>query len=95
MKWKEASKIIKKRWEEELDIGEGGYYKEHIEKVLAKKELFLKSVEKFGTPQYILDEDVLKEKALGFKNTFGKYIFLILSSFMPLNQTIFHIPLNF
>ena len=74
MKWQKASKSIKEAWEEGIEKDDGSYYKTHIEKVLDKKELFLKSALKFGTPQYILDEDVLKEKALFFKETFRKYI---------------------
>lgn len=74
MKWQEASEIIKEGWEEEIERDDGSYYGPIIKKVLDKKELFLQSAHKFGTPQYILDEDVLKEKALGFMKTFGKYI---------------------
>ncbi len=74
MKWDEVADVIKEAWEEEPDVDDGSYYKGHIEKVLDKKELFLESANKFGTPQYILDEDVLKEKALNFMETFRKYI---------------------
>lgn len=74
MKWQQASKIIKKAWEEKIEIDDGSYYKNIVKEIIGKRDLFLESADKFGTPQYILDEDVLKEKALFFKNTFKKYI---------------------
>jgi len=74
MKWSEASKIIKEAWEEEIEIDDGSYYKEHIKRALGKKELFLESIKKFKTPQYILDENELRREALHFIKTFRKYI---------------------
>jgi len=74
MNWEQASKIIKKAWEEELETDDGSYYSSLIKKVLEKKELFFEAAKRFGTPQYILDEAVLKEKALNFKNTFREHI---------------------
>lgn len=74
MRWEEASKVIKEAWEEEVKTDDGSYYRPIIERAIEKKDLFLRSANKFGTPQYILDEDVLKEKALFFKDTFRKYI---------------------
>jgi len=74
MRWEEVSKSLKESWEGRIEKDDGSYYKEHIKKVLEKKGLFLESASKFGTPQYILDEEVLKEKALNFMGTFRKYI---------------------
>ena len=74
MKWEEASEIIKKAWEEEIETDDGGYYKEHIKKALDKKNIFLESIKRYGTPQYILDEDQLEKDALFFKKTFRKHI---------------------
>lgn len=74
MSWQEIAPIIKNVWEENAETDKGSCYKGSIKQALKRKKLFLKSAEKFGTPQYILDEAVLKEKALSFKKTFEKYI---------------------
>jgi len=74
MKWEGACDKLKEGWNEEIEADDGDYYSEIINSVLDKKELFLESAKQFGTPQYILDEDVLKEKALGFVQNFRRYI---------------------
>jgi len=74
MRWQEASKIIKDAWEEKIETDDGSYYRNIIQNILNKKKLFFDSANKFGTPQYILDEEVLREKALGFIKTFRRYI---------------------
>lgn len=74
MKWQEASEIIKKAWDEMIETDDGSYYKEHIKRALGKSNLFLESIKRFGSPQYILDEAELGEKATFFINTFRKYV---------------------
>ena len=61
MKWDEASKIIKQAWNEKIETSNGSYYKPLIKKILKKKKLFINSAKRFGTPQYILDEEELKQ----------------------------------
>ncbi|MBW2989392.1 alanine racemase [Candidatus Woesearchaeota archaeon] len=74
MIWDESKDIIRKAWEDDIETDDGSYYRGLIEKAIGKKELFLRSAKEFGTPQYILEEDVLKEKALSFIKTFRKHI---------------------
>ncbi len=74
MKWEEASKIIKKAWNEKIETDDGSYYKKHIKRALGKRNLFFESIKMFGTPQYILDEAELREKATLFIRTFKKHI---------------------
>ncbi len=74
MKWEEASKIIKKVWREKIENSSEHYYTPHIKKALKRKRQFTKSVKKFGSPQYILDEMELKKQAVFFIQTFRKYI---------------------
>ncbi|MBW2975469.1 hypothetical protein KY366_07145, partial [Candidatus Woesearchaeota archaeon] len=74
MRWEEAAEALKKAWEEKTETDDGSYYRPIIEDVIRRRDLFLKSGERFGTPQYILDENVLEEKALSFIGTFRKYI---------------------
>lgn len=74
MKWEEAAEIIRKAWEEKIETDDGSYYEEHIKRALDKRNLFLESIKRFGTPQYILDEAELREKATFFIKTFREYI---------------------
>jgi diaminopimelate decarboxylase len=52
----------------------GEYFHNFLNKVLDKKDIILKSVEKYGTPQYILDEKELRKRAISFKNSFQSNI---------------------
>ena len=81
--WDEVSEIIRKAWEEEIETDDGSSYKEHIQKALDKKKLFFESIRKFGTPQYILDEEELRKNALDFIETFRKYKPWIYLHYLP------------
>ena len=74
MKWDEASRILKGAWEEKLDDNDGSYFKEHIKEIIGKKDIFFEAAKKYGTPQYILDEEKLKKKAMNFMSTFRSYM---------------------
>ncbi len=48
--------------------------KEYLRKFVGKRDYFLESAAKFGTPQFFLDESRLGERADFFRETMGKYI---------------------
>src|SRR3989338_9142687 len=74
MKWDEASRILKGAWEEKSDDNDGSYFKEHIKEIIGKKDIFFEAAKKYGTPQYILDEEKMKKKAINFISTFRSHI---------------------
>lgn len=65
---------IKKILEENIEADDGSFFHNDAKEAINKKDMLLESAEKFGTPQYLLDEAKLKKRALFFKNTFKKYI---------------------
>ncbi len=74
MRWEDAIGPLKEGWNEDIDEDDGNYYEDIVNSVLKKKDLLLESASRFGTPQYILDEDVLREKASGFMQNFRNFI---------------------
>ncbi|MCM2325617.1 MAG: hypothetical protein NDI94_04085, partial [Candidatus Woesearchaeota archaeon] len=63
---------VKKIWHEKAEADKPSHFHKYIESV--PREKFLESVERFGTPQYILHEDRLRERGIFFIETFRKYI---------------------
>lgn len=72
--WESISSELKKILNKKLVSAEKGYFDEYIKKIVDKKNIFLESCNKFGTPQYILDETELINRAKFFMNTFKKSI---------------------
>ncbi|MBI2129878.1 hypothetical protein HYU07_06630 [Candidatus Woesearchaeota archaeon] len=65
---------IKKILEEKVEVNDGSFFHNDVEETANKKNFLLESAEKFGTPQYFLDEAKLKKRALFFMNTFKQYL---------------------
>ncbi len=70
----DALNNIKKILEEKIEFDNGGFFHNYAEETINKKNVLLESAEKFGTPQYFLDEAKLKKRALFFMNTFKQYL---------------------
>ncbi|MDO8741169.1 MAG: alanine racemase [Candidatus Woesearchaeota archaeon] len=70
----DAFNNIKKILEEKIKFDNGSFFHNDVKEAVNKKNFLLESAEKFGTPQYFLDEAKLKQRALFFMNTFKKYI---------------------
>ena len=47
---------------------------QYVESIIDKRELFLASASRFGTPQYFFDEPSLSSHILKFQKTFSKYL---------------------
>jgi len=57
---------------ERIDNTDPDYFKEAIDSL--NREVLLESARKFGTPQYLLDQDRLRERAIFFSHTMRHYI---------------------
>ncbi len=72
--WKSISSELKKIFEKRPKFTKNGYFDEQVKDVISRKGVFLDSCDKFGTPQYILDEAALLDRARLFMNTFSELI---------------------
>ena len=70
MKWDEVSKDIEKLWSKEERTDDGSYFHDYVNDAVNKKEKFIESVNKFGSPQYILDEEILRKRCKRFIDIF-------------------------
>ncbi|MFA7662610.1 MAG: hypothetical protein WCX88_01715 [Patescibacteria group bacterium] len=57
---------------ENINLNNGSRFISFVKNAIKNKQIFIKSALKFGTPQYLLDEEALLNQATLFKNAFKK-----------------------
>ncbi len=69
--WKVISKEVRSILNEKKPFDKN-YFDEYIKNLIEKRELYLESAKRFGTPQYIVDENELEKRAKYFMEVFRK-----------------------
>ncbi|MDP2749943.1 MAG: hypothetical protein Q8O89_03875 [Nanoarchaeota archaeon] len=72
--WEDVAPVLKKIWDWKPKKANMDLFNQYIKETLAKKELIIESARRFGTPQYILDEEKLESRVKLFCGAFRRYI---------------------
>jgi diaminopimelate decarboxylase len=71
--WEEVSKRLKKIWLTDIEFSDAKTYSKYVTDLIKKRDVMLESAKKYGTPQYLLDEEALIARAGLLREAFQKY----------------------
>ncbi|MGV8140955.1 MAG: diaminopimelate decarboxylase family protein [Candidatus Woesearchaeota archaeon] len=72
--WDDISKKLEKAWLGKVKISDGKEFLKYTERLSLKQKIILESAEKYGTPQYLLDEEALIDRVKLIQTVFQKHI---------------------
>lgn len=73
MDWETIEPALKQAFFGRINLATSVDFLPQIRRILGRKNMLIRSASSFKTPQYLLDESVLRSDALLFKRTFQKY----------------------
>ncbi len=74
LEWKEFRDRLREILEEEVKLSDESVFRRYADAAIDSRVALFTCAEKFGTPLYVLDEDMLKKRALRFISAFKGHI---------------------
>jgi len=72
--WSRIAPALNRMFSARPRFSTGREFVPYVKHAVARRQVLLKSAEKYGTPQYALDEDILVQRARLFRDSFRKHV---------------------
>lgn len=72
--WSSIEPVLRSVFNKKIKFANEMHFRKFLNRAISQRSILLKSAFRYGTPQYIVDEDYLVKRALLIKKTFSRYI---------------------